>query len=1367
MVRYDVASYNLIYIYAIQDEAHKNLLKIGQTSFSSNYSIAQLQPNCAILNSYAHNRILQQTQTALISYNLMHTELAVRTITMKDGSKQIQAFQDRDVHEVLLNSGFIAQKFLESGRLSEWYKVDLHTAISAISAVKNGKSSLAVGPSISAPTQPKIKLRAEQEENVRKTIGIFKTHDTMLWNCKMRYGKTVTAYELIKRQNYQKVIVITHRPAVEDSWGTDHDLIFNGTNHLFVDKTNGSINFDGAIDAKNDYELWQNVNSEIPFVYFASIQDLRGSSRVGGKFNKNNAVFDIEWDLLIIDEAHEGTSTSLGDAVIKAVRKSKTKVLMLSGTPYNIMDEFDDNKYTWTYVDEQKAKVEWSEKHPDEKNPYEELPRMNIFTFDLSNQMQTSYRFVTEDQAFNFREFFRTWTGDIEKDFRNIPQGQSVGDFVYEQDVYDFLSLISTSSANSNYPFSTQEYREMFAHTFWLVPGVKEAKALSALIQQHPHFSDFEVVNIAGDGDEEKPYDEALALVRSSIKSFSKTITISCGKLTTGVTVREWTAVMMLSGSSSTSASGYMQAIFRVQSPGYINGKQKNNCYVFDFAPDRTLKVIADVHRVTNKGQKNDDKAKQALGEFINFCPVISVDGTAMRSYNVDEMMRQIKRISVETAINSGFDDDTIYISDAGMKLDGADAEILRKLSDVLVPKKKGKKDNSVVMAAAGLTDERRGLAEKAKHKPKKELTDEEREALELYKKQKEEQKKMFNLLRAVSIRLPLLFYGADADITQIIHLRDFVQLVDDESWQEFMPKGLRKDLFLDILRYYDEDVVVGAGLRIRKMAKAADELPPTLRAKRIVEIISKFKNPDKETVLTPWRVVNMHMGNTLGGYNFFDADFQKELDEPRIIDNGDVTVDVFLNTNAKVLEMNSKSGLYPLYLAYSFYMLNVSGKEKDLPLEATQKIWFETLNKHIFVLCKTKMARMITIRTLAGYTNATVHAICLTKLVEERMKDMDRLSNKLTNPNTWNIEGDRMKFDAVVGNPPYQVEVSKSYNQNQANTTWIYQYFQFVADKVGKYTCLIYPFGSWFDSPDRLNGLGNLLLHDGHTISVSAYEGTADRRAWYRKDKEPDPIFGTSANLSAGVSIVLRSCDLQDSFEFMNRVYADKKVVVALLDTNSITPNPLFIDINKKFIGKKLVKDIKKGIFGIESNFVEANPKKVSFDSSDWNDPIQLLTNDKSGSAGRARLFWTDRENIPSGKEFFDCYKVVMSSAYPKKSITTGNPTIDNVKKRLGELVEVLPPNSAFGKSRMALFMTKSKKECENFLKYIRTNFFAGLVLQEPNRRSTIGEIIPAQDYSCNSDINWSVSIDEIDQQLYEKYDLTKEEIAFIEMRI
>lgn len=1340
MAKYDVASYNLIYIYAINDETHKGLLKIGQTSFSSKYSIAQLPPNCSTLNQNAHARIQQQTKTALVSYDLLYTELATRTITMADGSKQIQSFQDHDVHDVILQSGYSAVKFVESGKQSEWFKIDLSSAKAAISAVKEGKTVLPdAKTSVVVAQKQKITLRNEQKENVEKTIDIFKRYDTMLWNCKMRYGKTVTAYELIKRQHYQKVIVITHRPAVEDGWGTDHDLMFAGEKHLFIDKTNGSVDYDSAIDADNDFKLKQTVQSKTPFVYFASIQDLRGSKRVGGKYNKNNAVFDMDWDLLIIDEAHEGTSTDLGDAVIKTLRKPNTKVLLLSGTPYNIMSEFDENKYTWTYVDEQKAKAEWEENHPNERNPYEELPKMNIFTFDLSEQMPTSYRFVTEDSAFNFREFFRTWTGDVEKDFRIIPECKSIGDFVYEDDVYNFLSLISSDSQDSNYPFSTEEYRDMFAHTFWIVPGVKEAKALSALIQRHPNFKDFEVVNIAGDGDEEKPYDEALTLVRSSIKSYPKTITISCGKLTTGVTVREWTAVMMLSGSSSTSASGYMQAIFRVQSPGYINGRQKKNCYVFDFAPDRTLKVIAEVHRVTNKGLKDDEKAKKALGEFINFCPIISVEGTVMRSYNVDEMMRQIKRISVDAAINSGFDDDTIYLSDAGMKINQYDQDILRKLADVVTPQKKGKKQTDVVISDTGMTDEQHKLADKAKRKPKKDLTEEEKAALELYKKQKEEQKKMFNLLRAVSIRLPLLFYGADADITEIIHLKDFVQIVDDESWGEFMPKGLRKDLFLDILRYYDEDVVIGAGLRIRKMAKAADELPPTYRAKRIVEIMSKFKNPDKETVLTPWRVVNMHMGNTLGGYNFFDEDFQKELEEPHLIDNGEITSDIFLNTDAKVLEMNSKSGLYPLYLAYSFYMLNVSGKEKDLPLETTQKMWFDTLDKHIFVLCKTKMARMITIRTLAGYSKNNVHAIYLTKLVEERMKDLDRLSKKLTNPDTWNIGGDRMKFDAVVGNPPYQGN----------NHQQIYPYFYLAARKTSNnYVSLIFPTG--WQEPKNANNLSKLnnpeIKADRQIIHIdncqNVFPGISGAEwvniiLWqkgYDNGLDGEQLILTNGSNPIEKELPWEAATVQKPQQILDLLECVRKCAsyISLQKYTSVRkPYGLSTDVFGDFekyhlpsMSEERISDTDIKVIGL---------KQVRFIPRDY--PLPKRTN------------------------AIDKYKVFVPYAWGNMSATAG------LGGAFADII-VAKPYEICTETYLESGCFDSLDKAQKHAKYLMTKFArAMLFVNKTSQHSTTawGDV-PSQDYSEDW---WSKSIAEIDECLFKKYNVPSDIAEFVRKNV
>lgn len=357
-----------------------------------------------------------------------------------------------------------------------------------------------------------------------------------------------------------------------------------------------------------------------------------------------------------------------------------------------------------------------------------------------------------------------------------------------------------------------------------------------------------------------------------------------------------------------------------------------------------------------------------------------------------------------------------------------------------------------------------------------------------------------------------------------------------------------------------------------------------------------------------------------------------------------------------------------------------------------------------------------------------------------------------------------RMKFDFVIGNPPYQETINKTETQTQANSTWIYPYFQLSADKIGKCSCLIYPFGGWFDSPNRLGGLGNIILKDGHTILVHAYEGTSDRRAWYRRDKLPQPIFGENANLSAGVSIVLRNESHHDSFEYSNRIYSDAKVKVNINEADDLTPNPLFISINKKLGDKKLISQIKKGIFGIESNFVELNPNKVSFKKDDWNKPIQLLTNDKSGSTGRAKLYWTSIDNLNKGKEYCDYYKVLINSAYPKKSLTSGNPTIANVLSRINELIETLPLGSAFGRSRMALFMSKDKNECDNFIKYINTNFFAGLTLQEPNRSSTFGEIIPIQDFSSKSDIDWTKDIEDINSQLYKKYKLTQEEINFIE---
>ena len=712
MALYNTADYKLIYVFSIPDEAHNGLVKVGEATIHTMLSLDDLKPNCQALRDAADKgRIKDYTFTAGIKVDLLWAELAIRTKKDILNGMQIttiQGFRDHDVHNVLKNSG-IKTSYPNGIKNREWFECNSETAKNAIKAVKECRAFLSENDKKIVVNAPEIKLRDEQKDAVDKTLTIFKTGDKMLWNCKMRFGKTLTAYELIRRGSYQKTIVVTHRPVVEQGWEEDHSKLFGkNSDHVFMKKqdlTYSEDYFDYNSDIKNDLALKNAKNTGEHFTYFASMQDLRGSKRAGGKFDKNNAVFDMDWDLIIYDEAHEGTQTDLGQKVQSLLETEKDgkkpKILELSGTPYNIMDKYDDNVYTWDYVMEQRAKEEWNSKYPDEPNPYADMPRMNIFTFDMSESIPTSYRYETETSAFNFREFFRVWTGDTEKDYRPVPEGKNIGDFVHEDDVISFLNLITADSADSKYPFATDEYRREFKHTFWMVPGVKEARALSAVLKKHPVFMHYQIVNVAGDGDkdEEMPYDNALKLVQSAIKTNDFTITISCGKLTTGVTVKEWSAVMMLTGSATTDAKGYMQTIFRVQSAGQIDGKQKENCYVFDFAPDRALKVISDAHRLSDKGKSSDKKYKDVLILFMNYCPVIAISGTKMEPYNANSLMRQVKRISVDAAIKSGFEDDSIYKIDAGIVMDESDKQFFEALKARLNAHAKTKRETKVTIA--------------------------------------------------------------------------------------------------------------------------------------------------------------------------------------------------------------------------------------------------------------------------------------------------------------------------------------------------------------------------------------------------------------------------------------------------------------------------------------------------------------------------------------------------------------------------------------------------------------------------------------------------------------------------------------------
>lgn len=1339
-------SYRLIYIFAIHDKDHEGYLKIGDTTFDSTKSYKQLPPNCEELNQAARDRIDDYTKTAMVAYDLQYTELARKVVTFSDGEVETSLFRDKRVHEVLYRSGYTSKNFWFSDRTSEWFEVPLSVAIRAIQAVKEGRTALTAAEKSegqisflpqtvpAAPKKRAITLRDEQMDCVNRTLTIFRKQNSMLWNCKMRFGKTVTAYALVKKANYQKVIVVTHRPVVEDGWRNDFDLIFGeGDNRAFLKKdrfdTDSSV-YDAAMDARNDANLTAYQNSGKAFVYFASMQDLRGSQRADGKFDKNNAVFDMDWDLVIYDEAHEGTQTQRGQKVqslLEAEKNGKApKVLQLSGTPYNLMQKYENNVYTWDYVMEQKRKREWDTLHPGDHNPYADLPELRILTFDLGKSLPTSYRYETLEMAFNFTEFFRVWTGDPARDFRPLPAGAQVGDFVHEADVRSFLNLISSENPESNYPYSTPEYREMFRHTLWMVPGVKEASALSRLLKDHPVFGAYKIANVAGDGDAEMPYDNALTLVKQVIKANRYTITISCGKLTTGVTVPEWTAVMMLTGSASTAAPGYMQTIFRVQSAGVLDGKQKERCYVFDFAPDRALNVISEVNRITKRGRTNEEQNRAALGEFLNFCPVIAVDGTQMTAYSVSRMMRQIKRLTVDRAIKSGFDDESVYKQDTGIVMDEDDVQLFHTLSDKLSEQKAAQKETKIHINHQGLTGEEYEKADKISNKPKRERTKEDDDLLKKLQEQKKEREKVIRLLRNVSIRLPLLIYGAKVDLTESIKMADFITLVDEESWQEFMPKTVDKPLFRKLLKYYDEDVVSGAGLRIRRMAKAADELPPTERVKRIAEIFSHFRNPDKETVLTPWRVVNLHLSNMVGGYCFLNEQFdpQEVLEEPRLVDQGQVTEDIFLNPETRILEMNSKSGLYPLYMAYSLYAMKLPGPEDKLLLEQTQALWQETVEQQIFVLCKTRMAESITRRTLVGYQDWTVNTTYIPHLLERMENDPQRLAKKLEKPETWRKNGEPMTFDAIVGNPPYQI----ADGGNNASAMPVYQRFVELATTIEPhYASMIMP-SRWYSGGRGLDDFRANIMNDTRMRVLYDYASS-------------DYCF-PGVDISGGICYFLWDKDYDGPCTVTN---AESQIAHSV--KRYLNEFPILVRSNAAI---SIIDKVARRKEQTLDTFVSSQK------------PFGLRTFARPDENGDLTLRWNggkgpiSSDKVTGGTELIDKWKVIVSRVLYEH----GGKADKNGQSRILSILEMLGPKEVCSETYIVVNSYDTEAEAAGLYSYLKTKFARFLIMQATSSiMITRGcfMFVPVQNFTEE----WS------DEKLYKKYELTEDEIAFIESTI
>lgn len=614
-------------------------------------------------------RLKQQMHTADVEYKLEWHGNA----TYEDTG---ETFHDTDFH------GYLHKLDIVSKPGTEWFEIEPSPAHQRFYEFRENHGI--VGDAL-APVE--YRLRDEQERASEKTVDYAHLHERgeFLWNAKPRFGKTLTSYDFCKRIGAQKILIVTNRPAIANSWYDDYVKFVGFESGLAFISSVSTLQGKPYCLSREQYR--EGLNNGVPkgFIEFVSLQDLKGAIDFGGKYDKLAHVAELEWDVLIIDEAHEGVDTFKTDVAFDHIKRKFT--LHLSGTPFKAIanEKFsEDAIFNWTYADEQKAKKDWD--NPELPNPYAELPRLNMFTYQMSDIVAGEIKHGMDidgenvGYAFDLNEFFAT---------------NENGYFLHNDDVNRFLDALTIQK---KFPFSTPELRDELRHTLWMLNRVDSAKALAKKLKQHPIFRDYEIVLAAGDGklDDDEVSAQAFDKVRKAIAEHDYTITLSVGQLTTGVTIPEWTAVLMLSNMKSPAL--YMQAAFRAQNPCLFNesGKflRKENAYVFDFDPARTLTIFEefanDLYTDTASGGGTADDRKRRVRTLLNFFPVIGEDENGeMVELDAERVLSIPRKIRSREVVRRGFMSDFLFQNISNIFRAPAEVlDVLQKLEPYKAPSK-------------------------------------------------------------------------------------------------------------------------------------------------------------------------------------------------------------------------------------------------------------------------------------------------------------------------------------------------------------------------------------------------------------------------------------------------------------------------------------------------------------------------------------------------------------------------------------------------------------------------------------------------------------------------------------------------------
>jgi len=610
-----------IYAYKDTHPQYKGLLKIGYTTRDAKTRVAEQYP------------VIRPGESP---YKILLEESAVYSAIHKNGS----AFSDHDVHRYLRKQGF-------KNPDGEWFQCTSKDVKAAILAIKNGAENV-------ENRTLDFGMRPEQQEAVDKAIAYFDSFTQensdktphFLWNAKMRFGKTFATYQLAKKMGWTKILVLTFKPAVQSAWQEDLESHIDFAGWQFI--------------SRNGLEF-ENADKNKPLVCFGSFQDYLGKNSAGGIKAKNEWVHLTNWDCVVFDEYHYGAWRDNAKELFEAEGKKELEFgegegidyfdesiipittnayLYLSGTPFRAIasGEFiEEQIYNWTYSDEQRAKELFASQGASENNPYAALPRMVMLTYQLPDSIR-EIAMKGEFNEFDLNVFFSATGNDKNAKFAYENEVQKWVDLIRGNHLETAIDNLKLGAKKPPMPYSDTRLLNILSHTFWFLPTVASCHAMRNLLaqKQNKFYHDYKIIVAAGTsagiGVEALP--PVLQAMDNPLRT--KSITLSCGKLTTGVSVKPWTGIFMLRNSSSPET--YFQAAFRVQTPWVIKNPDstspnqeeiiKQECYVFDFAPDRALRQIADYSCRLNVDESNPEKKVE---EFIHFLPVLAYDGSSMK----------------------------------------------------------------------------------------------------------------------------------------------------------------------------------------------------------------------------------------------------------------------------------------------------------------------------------------------------------------------------------------------------------------------------------------------------------------------------------------------------------------------------------------------------------------------------------------------------------------------------------------------------------------------------------------------------------------------------------------------------------------